>query len=314
MKHSVTTIDCDYLYPEFAAAYLRVAGDECAFIEANTEHALPTLLAALAASGLRREQVRYVIVTHAHLDHAAGAGALMLACPNASLVAHPRAARHLIDPARLVASATSVYGAPRFQALYGSVSPIDEARVRVLDDGGELVLGDATLHALHTRGHANHHFVVHDPALDTVYTGDAFGLVLPALQRARPFAFPSTSPTDFDPMEARFSVDRILALKTRSARPTHFGEVTALADIGAQLHSWIDLSESLLVDATRTALSTAELVGALSVTLREAFTTRSASSGLALSVRDWAMLALDIDLNAQGIAWVAQKRRNAKLA
>src|SRR3954471_23425092 len=112
----IHTIDCDYIYPRFAAAYLRVAGDEAAFVETNTSHAAPKLLAALASRGMRPEQVRWVIVTHVHLDHAGGAGAIMRACPNATLLAHPRAARHIVDPSKLVASATKVYGAERFQA------------------------------------------------------------------------------------------------------------------------------------------------------------------------------------------------------
>ena len=197
--HSRQTIDCDYLYPRYAAAYLRIAGDEAAFIEANTGHAAPRLLDTLARSALRPEQVRWVIVTHVHLDHAGGASALMRACPNATLLAHPRAVRHLVDPSKLVASATAVYGAERFRELYGNVDPIDAARVRALDDGESVALGDCDLRFVHTRGHANHHFVVHDPALDAVFTGDAFGLSYPALQRAGRFAFPSTSPDRLRP-------------------------------------------------------------------------------------------------------------------
>src|SRR5262245_32932848 len=116
---SVVTIDCDYIRPRFAAAYLRVAGDEAAFVETDTAHAAPKLLAALAEQGLSPEAVRWVIVTHVHLDHAGGAGAVMRACPNATLLAHPRAARHLVDPSKLTASAIQVYGDARFRDLYG---------------------------------------------------------------------------------------------------------------------------------------------------------------------------------------------------
>ena len=112
--HSVFTLDADPSHPAFVASYLRIAGDQCAFIDTNTAHSAPILLAALDAHGLPRESVRYVIVTHAHLDHAGGAGALMRECPNATLLAHPRAARHLIEPTKLVASATRVYGVERF--------------------------------------------------------------------------------------------------------------------------------------------------------------------------------------------------------
>src|SRR5260370_30292306 len=97
--HERHTIDCDIL-PKFTAAYLRVAGDECAFIETHTPHAVPKLLSELAARGPRPRQVRLGVATHAHLDHASGASALLSKCPNATPVAHPRAARHLIDTSK----------------------------------------------------------------------------------------------------------------------------------------------------------------------------------------------------------------------
>src|SRR5260370_37159293 len=111
--HERHTIDCDIL-PKFTAAYLRVAGDECAFIETHTPHAVPKLLSELAARGRRPEQVRWVVGTHAHLDHASGASAPLAKCPNPALVAHPRAARHLIDPSKLVCTAAEVSGARAF--------------------------------------------------------------------------------------------------------------------------------------------------------------------------------------------------------
>ena len=111
------TIDCDEWTPAFTGSYLRISGDECAFIETATSHVRPRLLAALEQQGLRPEAVRYVVVTHAHLDHSAGASALLAACPRATLLAHPRAARHLIDPSKLVQSATGVYGEERFAKL-----------------------------------------------------------------------------------------------------------------------------------------------------------------------------------------------------
>ncbi|MFT3773084.1 MAG: MBL fold metallo-hydrolase [Minicystis sp.] len=303
----IVTIDCDYIHPRFAAAYLRVAGDEAAFIETNTALAAPRLLAALGDRGLRPEQVRWVIVTHVHLDHAGGAGAIMRACPNATLLAHPRAARHLIDPSKLVQSATQVYGAERFAALYGTIEPVPADRVRALDDGAEIEIAGEKLHFIHVRGHANHHFAVHDPAASAVFTGDAFGLVYPALQRPGPFAFPSTSPTDFDAAEARKAIDRIAGLGVRSAYLTHYGEVQAIAPVTAQLHEWIDLSEAALLEAAAGNLSREAMEKAIEAKLWAAFEQR-----IALTPEDREMLRLDVDLNAQGLAWTASKRREGK--
>ena len=308
--HSRVTIDCDVL-PRFTAAYLRIAGDECAFIEAHTSHALPKLLAALEANGKKPEQVRYLVVTHAHLDHAAGASAVLAACPNATLVAHPRAAKNLIDPARLIAGATQVYGAERFAKLYGTIAPIPQERVRTLADGETLDLGDAKLQALHTAGHAWHHFAVDDPALCTVYTGDTFGLVYPALQRGIRFALATTSPTGFHAAEARKSVDRILALGREAACLTHFDEVRDLAECARQVHDWIDLSDQWVQEAATSSLTGKELETSLSEKLRAAIAEDTSTRGLALTAEDWEVLALDIELNGQGLAYAVGELRTA---
>ena len=303
MTDSLLTIDCDYVQPSVACSYLRVSGSECAFVETNTAHALPRLLAALAAQGRAPEDVRYVIVTHVHLDHAGGASALMDACPNATLLAHPRAARHVIDPARIIAGATAVYGEAHFAELYGTIRGVDAARVRALDDGAEVAFGSGVLRFLHTRGHANHHFVVHDPARDTVFTGDAFGLVYPRLQRAGLLAFPSTSPTDFDGPAAHAAVDRIVALGTGSVCLTHFGEQTRVREIAEQLHGWLTLSEKLMEESR--SLPEAGREAFIEARLAAAFDERAARMGLSLDDDDRTLVAFDRKLNAQGLAWAA---------
>lgn len=305
MTDSLLTIDCDYVQPSVACSYLRVSGAECAFIETNTAHALPRLLAALDAQGRSPEDVRYVIVTHVHLDHAGGASALMDACPNATLLAHPRAARHVIDPARIIAGATAVYGEAHFAELYGTIRGVDAARVRALDDGAEVAFGSGVLRFLHTRGHANHHFVVHDPARDTVFTGDAFGLVYPRLQRAGLLAFPSTSPTDFDGPAAHAAVDRIVALGTGSVCLTHFGEQTRVGEIAEQLHGWLTLSERLMAESR--SLPESEREAFIEERLAAAFDERAARMGLSLDDDDRTLVAFDRKLNAQGLAWAAGK-------
>ena len=309
--HSRHTIDCDVL-PRFTAAYLRLAGDECAFIETHTAHAVPRLLAALAAHGRRPEQVRWIVVTHAHLDHAAGASALLSRCPNATLLAHPRAARHLIDPERLVASATEVYGAEKFAALYGTIDPIPAARVRTLAHGETFELGGATLRVHHTEGHARHHFVVEDQALESVHTGDAFGLVYPDLQRHGRFAIASTTPTDFDPAEARKSIDLVLSLGAKAACLTHFDEVRDLDEVASQVRAWIERSEGWLDEAAAGDAPVDAMHDAIADRLRRAIADDTTRRGISLDERDWNQLAVDIDLNAQGIAFVADRRRRRR--
>jgi glyoxylase-like metal-dependent hydrolase (beta-lactamase superfamily II) len=205
-----------------------------------------------------------------------------------------------------------VYGAERFAALYGTLLPIPAARVRGLDDGASFALGDATLRVHHTAGHAWHHFVVDDPAVGTVYTGDSFGLVYPALQRAARFAFATTSPTGFDAAEARRSIDRILALGEPAACLTHYDEVRDLDEVAAQLRHWIDLSEKWVEEAAQSGEPLATITAKIEQQIRVALAEHAARAGLALGADDWKLLALDIELNSMGLAVVADKRRHAK--
>jgi glyoxylase-like metal-dependent hydrolase (beta-lactamase superfamily II) len=283
---------------------LRVSGNEAAFIECNTSFAVPTLLAALAAEGKSPRDVRWIVVTHVHLDHAGGAGVLAAACPQATVLAHPAAARHLRDPSKLIASAREVYGAEKFAALYGEILPVPADRVRELADGESVDFGNGGFRVHHTRGHAKHHFVVEDDTADTVFTGDTFGLAYPVLQRAGTFAFPSTSPAGFEADEARKSLDVVLGLNRRVACLTHYGPYEDLHGIAEQMRPWIDLSERLLdVARAKGPESEPEIREALRVHMAEAAEAR----GLSLTASDWDVLKLDLDLNAQGLVAVASR-------
>jgi glyoxylase-like metal-dependent hydrolase (beta-lactamase superfamily II) len=298
--HARFTVDADVV-PRFTACYLRVAGDECAFVEAHTAHALPRLLAALERHGKKPEDVRYLVLTHAHLDHASGASAVMAACPNATLLAHPRTAKHMIDPGKLVRGAKLVYGAARFTELYGEVTPIPAERVRGLEDGESFELGDARLTVWNTYGHAFHHFIVDDPKAETVFTGDTFGLVYPALQTHGRFAFPSTSPTGFDAVEANKSLDKVLSLGERFVCPTHFDAYDDVAEIGALVRRFIDRAGAWVEEASR-GTDTQQAIEARFV---ELWWSAIADEAPRFGDAERQLLALDVDLNAQGLAHAA---------
>ncbi len=309
----VRTIDCQYTGREgVAAAYLLCEPDRAAFVEANTTTALPHLLGALEAAGYRPEQVEYVIVTHIHLDHAGGAGALMAACPHATLIAHPQSAPHAIDPSRIVAGAREVYGEPTFRELYGEIVPVPAERVRAMDHQQSLALGDRTLTFLHTRGHANHHFVVHDGRTGSVFTGDSFGILYPALQRNGPFAFPSTTPTQFDPQAAHASVDDIVRTGAPSVFPTHMGEHRHVAQLADQLHRQLDLYAALVDEADRSGRDGAELDTFCATRVQQLMMAELQRHGLGSDTVARELVALDADLNAQGVAFLVRKRRHKR--
>jgi glyoxylase-like metal-dependent hydrolase (beta-lactamase superfamily II) len=313
MSARVLTVDCHYYKSEFACSYLRIEGAgsaaEAAYIDTGTTSSVPLLLAALQREGLVPAQVRWIIATHAHLDHAAGAGALAEQCPQAKVLAHPRAARHLVDPARLEISARKVYGDGPFEKLYGrSLRPIPQSRVRSLEDNEEVELGNSRLRFLHTRGHANHHGCIHDPALSTVYTGDSFGLRYPTLQKGGLFVFPSTSPTDFDGPEALRSLERILSCGVTTFRPTHFDSVPEVTESAAQLKGDLEFSMELLDHAIR-APSDDGMDEFCFNALRKHFSERVEALRTPFDAEQWSHLELDLKLNAAGIAHVARKCR-----
>lgn len=318
----VRTIDCEYLYPEFAAAYLLidqpsgkpVSQARAAFIDNNTAHSVPLLLQALKSEGLTPAQIDFVIITHVHLDHAGGTSQLIKACPQATCLAHPRAAKHLLDPSKLIQSARQVYGDEPFERMYGKIEPIPAPRVRAVEDDERIELGSsdsAPLRFIHTRGHANHHMCIVDPESASIFTGDAFGLAYPALQRQGLFIFPTTSPTDFDYSAAIESVDRIVATGSKQAYPTHFGAVNDLTGAAKQLHAHLEFSRQLIDQG----LHSAETISALTVTfereLSQHLRQAAQAIGLVLTKTDLELLRLDLELNAQGLAHVIRKKREA---
>jgi glyoxylase-like metal-dependent hydrolase (beta-lactamase superfamily II) len=304
MHHTRVTIDADKI-PRFTACYLRIAGDECAFIEAHTGHALPRLLLALEATKKHPKDVRWIIITHAHLDHAAGAGALLAACPNATLVSNMRTVKHLTDPSKLVQGARAVYG-DAFDGLYGEVVAVPKERALVVADGGHIELGDAKLSFFDTFGHAFHHSIVDDPMLDTVFTGDTFGLVYPALQTQGRFAFPSTSPTGFHAAEARKSLDKVISLGRRFVCPTHYDAWTDVAEIGAQVRRFIDRAGEW-VDA---ASKTTDAIDALEARFASAWWNAIEEEAPRFGETEKKLLELDVRLNSQGLAHAADALRS----
>ncbi|MFT7518607.1 MAG: glyoxylase-like metal-dependent hydrolase (beta-lactamase superfamily II) [Kiritimatiellia bacterium] len=305
---TVSLIDCHYAgYERVAAAYLIVEGGQAAFVETNTTHSVPRLLAALAEHGLTTDDVQYVIITHVHLDHAGGASALMAACANAQLLCHPRAAPHVIDPSKLVGSARKVYGDAVFDHLYGEINGVPADRVRALEDGHELIWGDRTLTFHYTRGHANHHFVIYDSATDAVFTGDAFGVAYPALQPGGRLIFPSSSPTDFDAAAAIGSVQRIVATGARRAWLTHFGAVDELDSAASELVDRLTDYGRWVDEADRDDVPDESLDAYMSERVTADFDACLAARGLGPDARQ--LIRLDADINAQGLAFAVRKRR-----
>jgi glyoxylase-like metal-dependent hydrolase (beta-lactamase superfamily II) len=238
--HGITAVDAEYLYPGHAAAHLIVDAGRAAFVDVGTNSSVPYLLGALDELGIPRAAVDYLLLTHVHLDHAGGAGALMQELPNARALLHPRGVPHMIDPAKLIAGSIAVYGEERFRRLYGQLLPIAPERVHAVADGERVRLGGRTLELIHTPGHAQHHYVVVDAAHASLFSGDTFGISYRALDTENgAFITPSTVPTQFDPEQHIASLDRILSFRPESIYLMHFSRVTDIPRLGASLKEQI---------------------------------------------------------------------------
>jgi glyoxylase-like metal-dependent hydrolase (beta-lactamase superfamily II) len=306
----IITIDCNYIMPQVAAAYLLRAGGKACFIDNNTNYAVPALLAALKNAGYKPEDVSHIIITHVHLDHAGATGLLLSHCPNAVVVAHPRAAPHVINPSRLVQSASAVYGADNFKKLYGEILPVPETRVYIPADGETMCIGDRDLEFTYTRGHANHHFVILDKKTMSIFTGDSFGIAYPLLQHGtHPFLFPTTTPTDFDAGEARISYDKILKMGAQRAYPTHFGVWTDMAGGHKMLQRSMDEIEGVF-NKLRDGLLEGDAAYRFAFDGFKTFFNRElAERNISLTQEEEEVLNMDIDLNAQGLTFAAQRAR-----
>jgi glyoxylase-like metal-dependent hydrolase (beta-lactamase superfamily II) len=289
-----------------ACFYLMEQGGECAIIETGTSHSVANLEQVMAAKGLAAEQVRYVIPTHVHLDHAGGAGAMMAAFPNAQLLIHPRGARHMADPGRLIASSQEVYGEQRFRELYGEILPIAADRMREVEDGQTINLGDRQLEFRHTRGHADHHFCVWDEMSQGWFSGDMFGISYPWFRfPAGDFLIPTTTPTQFNPEAYLASLEVLGSYQPQRIYLTHYGELAytkELADVLArQVVSYCDLAPPHAGDKAGLERALSDYTLGL---LRE-FETSAQEAELCK------LLAFDMDLNAQGLqVWLQRIAAN----
>ena len=212
-------------YPGITAGYL-IRGDHPCLVETGTALSAPVVRDALASLGIGASDLATVVVTHIHLDHAGGVGDIARMFPAAQIVVHERGARHLVDPAKLVASARRVYGSA-MDEVFGELLPTSAERVRAVDDGDVVELGSGrTLTAYYSPGHAQHHVGLLDSTTGDLYVGDAAGIYIPETADVRP----STPPPDFNLDLAVGSLERFGSLGPTRLLFSHFGPVTAVSE------------------------------------------------------------------------------------
>jgi glyoxylase-like metal-dependent hydrolase (beta-lactamase superfamily II) len=305
LDHGILCIDTLQERRRLACCYLIERDGEYAFVEAGTSHGVPRLLALLEARGIAPERVRYVLPTHVHLDHAGGAGVLMRALPEAKMVVHPRGARHMIDPSKLIAGAEAVYGAEALMRMYGEIAPVDETRVIQAQDGLRLSLGGGELEFIDTPGHARHHYSIWDTVSEGFFTGDTFGLSYRDFDGpSGPFLMPTTTPVQFDAQAWLQTIDRYLSYRPKRMYLTHYSAIedvaTRAAELRAGIGRYVQIARSLADAPERhSRLREALLDDALSALHR--------LDAPVSDARARELLEFDIELNAQGLGvWLDQ--------
>jgi glyoxylase-like metal-dependent hydrolase (beta-lactamase superfamily II) len=227
------------------SAYL-VDADQPAIVETGPTTSVDAVREGLSALGIGASDLAHIVVTHIHLDHAGGAGALAAHYPEATVWVHERGAPHLADPDRLVSSAGRIYGPERLLELFGPVHPVPTERLRAVADGDRVSLGNRTLDVLYTPGHAGHHVALIDDRTRAVFVGDAMGIFLPDVRVLRP----ATPPPEFDLELAVQSVERIREAGPSAVLFSHFGpdrEVDELCDLAIdRLQRWTSVTEEAL--------------------------------------------------------------------
>lgn len=311
LGHGIYAIDTGFQRPRFDAAYLIVENGRAAFVDTGTNHAVPRLLAALAALGLAPEAVDWVIPTHVHLDHAGGVGLLMQSLPKARALVHPRGLRHMVDPKALWLGALAVYGEEEMQRSYGKLVPVPAERAEASHDEQLLMLAGRPLRLIDSPGHARHHHAIWDERSRSWFTGDTFGLSYRAFDvDGRAWVLPTSTPVQFEPDALKATVARLLAAGPVAMQVTHYGRIGCSVDEVKRL-------AALMLDQVDEMVALAESLRAapdrherLKAGLLDDYLARLRAHGHAAGAdaADW--LSLDAELNAQGLeVWLDRPAR-----
>lgn len=298
--NGIVAFDAGYVRPLLAAIHLVVEEGRVAFVDTGSNDSLPNALAALQRLGLGPESVDYVILTHIHLDHAGGAGVMMQAFPNAKLVVHPRGARHMAEPSKLLAGVCAVYGKDYVDRVYGEIRPIPTERIVEASHEFVISLAGRELLCLDTPGHARHHICIVDRRTKGIFSGDLFGLSYRELDVGdRQFIFPTTTPSQFEPDAMRRSIDLLLNLRPEAIYLTHYSRIHDIPLLGADLHRRLEKHVQIALEAREPGSTRHERIkSALTAYLMDEVGRHGCRLPDAALLDIWAS---DLELNAQGL-------------
>ena len=235
----IEIIDLNFMDTEHViASFLLLGDDSAALVETGPTTCLNSLAEGLKDHGVSGGDVEQVFLTHIHLDHSGASGHLAGLLPNATFYVHEVGYPHLVDPSKLLKSATRIYG-ERMEELWGEARPVPEDRLEVLKGEEQLEAADGVLVAHYTPGHAYHHLAYLEPETGALFTGDVAGIRLPGQSYVRP----PTPPPEIDMEAWKRSIELIRQMAPESLCPTHFGRFDdaqrQLNELEQRLRDWL---------------------------------------------------------------------------
>jgi glyoxylase-like metal-dependent hydrolase (beta-lactamase superfamily II) len=303
-ENGVWSLDSGYFRDSFDAVHLIEDRGELAVVDAGTQYSVPRILQAIEELGLTPDDVRYILLTHVHLDHAGGAGRLANHCPRAKVVVHPRGVRHLVNPSKLWQAVCQVYTQDVAERDYGGMVPIDPSRIIEATETLSLKLGSRQINFWDAPGHALHHVFIVDEGSNAIFTGDTFGISYRELDSPQgAFTFVTSSPSQFDPKTHKASVRRVMQAKPKAVYLTHYSELRQVQAAGEALLQQIDSYAALASQHSQRAQGRAQAIAA---DLEDLLIDQLKAHGSLLPQKELkTSLALDIRLNTDGlICWL----------
>ena len=302
-EHGISALDSGFFRKRLDAIHFIIEDGHAAIVDTGINASVPLVHEALSTNGLRAEDVDYIFLTHIHLDHAGGASQLMRLLPNAKLAVHPRGARHMADPSRLWAATVEVYGLETAVRNYGEIIPI--AKERIIETphlftldwrGREFTFYD-------TPGHAKHQVAIRDSRSGHLFVGDTCGLAYTEVETdGKRFSFPTSSPSQFDPVALHASLELIAGLKPEALYLTHYAQIRDVPRILADLHRLIDAHVDMARAVGATGAKGAERQARLMDGMAQIILSERDRHGWKLTDAETLdVFVIDHELNAQGL-------------
>ena len=278
---------------------------ELTIVETGPSPSVNYVKSGLESLGFSMDQVKYIIVTHIHLDHAGGAGLLLRECPNAKVVVHPKGLRHLAEPGRLIAGAKAVYGT-KFEELFDPIIPIPYERMIIKNDGDILKIGETCiLKFFDTPGHANHHFSIYDPVSDGMFTGDTVGVRYEQLiADGVSFFLPSTSPNQFNPVAMQRAIELFVQMNLQYIYYGHFGMTDNPEEALSQVSMWLNIFMAEAEAVYKEEKTYDELAKRLNKIVKE----HLRDQGISENHNVFRLIKVDLEVSAMGMMDYLAKR------